>query len=167
MHGMFHDPRFTAMGLFIEVQKGITGAFNDVFIRHGLSGNDFDALIRLARAPGHSLRMSELAGQACLSTSGITRVIDRLERAGLVRREACAADRRGYFTTLTDAGQRRLEEVMPALLDSVERHFTGALPPDQLEAFLAALRTLRATRHPGTCDGALPPNHRTEDWESG
>lgn len=157
MHGTFDDPRLTAMGLFIEVHKGLASALGGLFTRHGLSGNDFDVLIRLARSPGHGLRMTDLAGQACLSTSGVTRIIDRLERAGLVRREACASDRRGYLTVLTDAGRQRLEEVVPSLTEGIEEHFTGALPPEELDAFLTALRTLRAKVHPHALDGFSPP----------
>lgn len=163
MNGRFDDPRITAMGLFIEVHKGLASALGGLFTRHGVSGNDFDVLIRLARSPGQGLRMTDLAGQACLSTSGVTRVIDRLERAGLVRREACASDRRGYLTVLTDDGRRRLEEIVPSLSAGIEEHFTGVLPPDQLDAFLTALRTLRTKVHPHALDGFTPQSATPEN----
>lgn len=158
MHGTFNDPRLTAMGLFIEVHKGLASALSGVFARHGVSGNDFDVLIRLARSPGQGLRMTDLAAQACLSTSGVTRIIDRLERAGLVRREPCAADRRGYFTVLTDSGRQRLEEIVPPLADGIEQHFTGVLPAEQLDGFLTALHSLRARANPDALDGATSHN---------
>ena len=60
-----------------------------------VSLGDYDVLINLATAPGGKLRMSELADYVLLSRSGMTRRIDRLESAGLVRRDECAADRRG------------------------------------------------------------------------
>ena len=87
----FDDPRLTVMGLFIEAYQGLIARLDAVHAAHGLSGSDFDALIRLARSPGRQLRMTDLAAQTALSTSGITRIVDRLERAGLISRTRCAA----------------------------------------------------------------------------
>ena len=66
--------------------------------------------MRLARSPGRRLRMTDLAGQTSLSTSGVTRVVDRMDRDGLVRREACASDRRSSYAVITDAGLARLDD---------------------------------------------------------
>ncbi len=85
----FDDPRLTVMGLLIEVCQGLMARLDPVHAAHGLSGSDFDALIRLARSPGHRLRMTDLAAQTSMSTSGITRIVDRLENAGLVGRTRC------------------------------------------------------------------------------
>lgn len=153
-HEPFDDPRLTAMGLLIEVHDGLTGKFDPVFAAHGLSGSDFDLLIRMARSPRQGLRMVDLAAQTCLSTSGITRVMDRLERGGLARRRACPEDRRATFATLTDAGRDRLTELLPDLLDAIDKWFTGQLTPEQLDATLTALRTLRGAVHPGATAGA-------------
>ena len=76
--------------------------------RHRLTVSEFDVLITLFNAPGHRLGMSALASQAMLSPAGTTHLVTRLERDGLVRREVDPADRRKWFTVLTDEGDRTL-----------------------------------------------------------
>ncbi|HJT04354.1 MAG TPA: MarR family transcriptional regulator [Pseudonocardiaceae bacterium] len=150
----FDDPRLTAMGLFIEAYQGVIARLDPVHAAHGLSGSDFDTLIRLARSPERRLRMTDLAAQTALSTSGITRIVDRLERAGLVCRTRCPADRRSCFAVLTSAGEQRLAGDVPDIVDAIERSFTGVLTAQQLGAFVAALQTVRDTVHPDATAGA-------------
>ena len=140
---LFDDPRLTAMGLMVETHHGLTAKLGGLFRDHGMSGSDFDVLIRLARSPYQSLRLTDLAAQTSMSTSGITRVIDRLERAGLAERVACRTDRRAFFVGLTDEGNRRLSKLVPELTAGIDRWFTGVLSPEQLDALLDAMRTLR------------------------
>ncbi|MFC0866294.1 MarR family winged helix-turn-helix transcriptional regulator [Sphaerimonospora cavernae] len=144
----FDDPRLTAMGLLAEVFTGLTGKTNPTFAEAGISEVDFETLIRLARSPEQRLRMSDLAAQTSLSTSGITRVVDRLEREGLVARHPCASDRRASYAALTEAGAARLEQVLPQHLKDIETWFTGLLSPDQLDRFLEALRVIRDVVRP-------------------
>ncbi|MGW4641854.1 MarR family winged helix-turn-helix transcriptional regulator [Sphaerisporangium sp. NPDC004334] len=148
------DPRLTAMGLMAEVYLGLTAKMNAAFTASGLSEIDFETLIRLYRSPGRRLRMSDLAAQTSLSTSGVTRVVDRLEREGLVERVACATDRRASYATLTDAGAARLEAVLPQHIEDIETWFTGLLPPERLEDFLASLRIIRDVVRPCATAGA-------------
>lgn len=150
----FHDPRLTAMGVFVEAFKGVSDKVGEVHARNGLSGVDFDALIGLARSPQRQLRMSELAAQAGLSTSGVTRIVDRLERTGLVRRQPSPGDRRGSLTVLTDTGQNRLRAELPELVEVIERWFTGLLTEDQLHALIGAMHTVRQAVRPGAIAGA-------------
>lgn len=147
------DPRLTAMGLLVEVFEGVTERLDAVHASQGLSGNDFDTLIRLARSPGQQLRMTDLALQTSLSTSGITRVVDRLERKGLVRREACPHDRRSFMAVLTDEGSERVHATLPPLLETIERWLTGPLSAEQLDAMMNGLRTVRDTVRPGAAAG--------------
>ncbi|MFC5822314.1 MarR family winged helix-turn-helix transcriptional regulator [Nonomuraea insulae] len=150
----FDDSRLTAIGLLTEVHAGLLGRFQPVLGAAGLSEIDFETIIRLARSPHQRLRMSDLAAQTGLSTSGVTRVVDRLERDGLVRREACASDRRASYAALTDDGRERLESVLPEHLRDIERCFTGLLGTDELEAFLGSLRKIRAVVRPCATAGA-------------
>ena len=154
MTDIFEDPRLTAMGLFIETYEGLVARLDSVHAGHGLSGKDFDALIRLGRSPGRRLRMTDLAAQTSLSTSGITRVVDRLERAGSVRREPDPADRRSSYAVLTDTGMKQLAADLPDTIGTIERWLTGLLTPPQLDAFLAALYAIRAQVRPGATAGA-------------
>lgn len=148
MDDLFSDPRLTVSGLLFEAHEGFVARVEPVIRRSGLSALDLNALIRLSRSPGRRLRMSDLATQTSLSTSGVTRLVDRLAAAGLVEREACAEDRRTTFAVLTAAGAERLEQVLPAYLDAVERWFTGLLTPEQLDALAAGLRIVRDAVRP-------------------
>jgi MarR family 2-MHQ and catechol resistance regulon transcriptional repressor len=148
------DPRFTAVGLFAEAYTGLTNRFAAQFEQHRLSPVEFEVLMRLARSPGHRLRMSDLAGQTTLSTSGVTRVVDRMDRDGLVRREACASDRRSSYAVITDAGLSRLEEVLPGHLELIQQWFTGQLSPAQLDQMLEALRRIRDAVNPCATAGS-------------
>src|SRR4051812_6672576 len=73
-----------------------------------LSMDSYDALLTLFGAPKRRLRLSELAERALLTRSGVTRLADRLERDGLLRREDCPGDRRGSYAVLTDKGEAEL-----------------------------------------------------------
>jgi DNA-binding MarR family transcriptional regulator len=148
------DPRLTAMGLLAEVHTGLMAKMAGAFAASKLSDIDFETLIRLGRSPDHRLRMSDLAAQTSLSTSGVTRVVDRLERDGLVKRVACASDRRASYATLTEEGLARLESVLPRHIEDIDRWFTGLLTPDQLTTLLAALRTIRDVVRPCATAGA-------------
>jgi DNA-binding MarR family transcriptional regulator len=150
----FDDLRITAMGLFTEAFTGLTARVSEQLASHGVSIVEFEVLIRLARSPQCQLRMTDLAAQTQLTTSGITRVVDRLERTGLVCREACPTDRRSSFAVITDAGRARMEEVLPGHIELIEHWFTGRLTPDQLALMLDALRVVRDAVRPEATSGA-------------
>jgi MarR family transcriptional regulator, 2-MHQ and catechol-resistance regulon repressor len=150
---VYDDPRITAMGLFTEAFAGVSARLACELARHELAPVEFEVLLRLSRSPQRRLRMSDLAAQAQLTTSGITRVVDRMERDGLVRRSACPTDRRSSHAVITDAGLTRLAEVLPAHLDLIERWFTGLLSEEQLAALLDALRTVRDAVRPSAIAG--------------
>lgn len=150
----FDDPRLTAVGLLAETFAGLHAKLATTLSAHGLSPMEFEVLLRLARSPGSRLRMTDLAAQADLSASAVTRVVDRLERSGKVRRETCASDRRGWFAVLTETGSQALATVVPAHVADVERWMTGPLTREQLAALLEALRAIRdQVRPPVTADG--------------
>ncbi len=151
------DPRFTAIGLFAEAYTGLTSRFAAQFEEHRLSAVEFEVLLRLARSPGRRLRMTDLAGQTSLSTSGVTRVVDRMDRDGLVRREACASDRRSSYAVITEAGLARLDEVLPGHLALVQQWFIGQLSPEQLDGMLNALRAIRDAVNPCATAGSEEP----------
>jgi DNA-binding MarR family transcriptional regulator len=147
------DRRITAMGLFGEAYSGLTARFSAQFAAHGLAPIEFEVLIRLARSPGHQLRMSDLSAQTSLTTSGVTRVVDRLERGGLVARIACPSDRRSMYAVLTAEGQCRLDAILPGHLEMIDQTLISLLSPEQLDGFLAALRIIRDAVRPGATAG--------------
>jgi MarR family 2-MHQ and catechol resistance regulon transcriptional repressor len=148
------DPRLTAVGLLAEAYTGLMNRFAVQFEQHRLSSVEFEVLMRLARSPGDRLRMTDLAGQTTLSTSGVTRVVDRMERDGLVRREACPSDRRSSYAVITDAGQERLAQVLPGHLELVQRWYVGLLPDGRLDDLLESLRTVRDAVNPCATAGS-------------
>jgi len=151
------DPRFTAVGLFAEAYTGLTNRFAAQFDQHRLSTVEFEVLLRLARSSGRRLRMTDLAGQTSLSTSGVTRVVDRMDRDGLVCREACPTDRRSSYAVITDAGLIRLEQVLPGHLALIEQWFIGQLTPDQFDDLLRSLRQIRDAVNPCATAGSDEP----------
>ena len=92
----------------------------------------YDVLVQLSEAPARELRMSELADAVLLSRSGLTRLVDRLEREGLVQRRPCLDDARGTLAALTEAGLDRLRAAAPVHLRGVREHFTSRFDADEL-----------------------------------
>ncbi len=154
---VFDDPRITAVGLLVEAYAGLSARFAAQFEEHGLSPVEFEVLTRLARSPGNQLRMTDLAAQTSLSTSGVTRVVDRMERDGLLTRRACASDRRSSYAVVTATGLKRLDEVLPGHLRIIEQWFTGQLDQASLTALLDGLRRVRDAVHPGATAGSADP----------
>jgi MarR family transcriptional regulator, 2-MHQ and catechol-resistance regulon repressor len=76
---------------------------------HGLTINDFEALLHLSRADGGRMRRVDLAEGLLLTASGVTRLLDGLEAAGYVERAACDSDRRVVYAVITDKGREKLE----------------------------------------------------------
>lgn len=151
---LIDDPRITALGLLVEVHAGLAARFTTQLDEHGLSPVEFEVLMRLARSPDQRLRMTDLAAQTSLSTSGVTRVVDRMERVGLLRRCACTSDRRSSFAVVTAAGMARLDETLPGHLEVIEQWFTSQLDPAALRNLLVGLRTVRDAVHPGATAGS-------------
>jgi MarR family 2-MHQ and catechol resistance regulon transcriptional repressor len=148
------DDRITAFGLFSEAFTGLTSRLAPQLAEHGLAPVEFEVLIRLAHSPGGQLRMTDLSSQTSLTTSGVTRVVDRLERSGLVCRRACPTDRRASYAAITEAGSDRLAQVLPGHLAMIEQCFTGLLDPEQLASFMQILRTIRDAVRPNAVAGA-------------
>lgn len=100
---------------------------------HHLSVREFDVLITLFNGPDSQLRMSALAQRVMLSPSGLTRLVERLERSGLVRRQPDPDDARSYRAGLTDAGQQRLDEARPTHNAVIRCHFLDHLSPEEVQ----------------------------------
>ena len=115
---------------------------------HGLSLSDYDVLLRLARAPEGKLHMTELARRIMFSPSGLTRVVDRLVRDGLVERLRDTADARVVFARLTEKGRDRLRKAAQTHVRGIRQHFTGRLSPRQMRNVAAALEVIAGPHEP-------------------
>jgi DNA-binding MarR family transcriptional regulator len=87
----------------------------------------YDVLLELWEAPDHRLRLHELAHAVVLSRSGVTRLVDRLEAAGFLRREPDPDDRRGAYAAITRAGRAAMLRAWPTYARGIERYFAAEL----------------------------------------
>lgn len=128
-----HPPHVTAWRAFLEAHRRVTSRLEDELqAAHGIPLPWFDVLAALAESEDQRCRMQELAQAVLISKSGLTRLVDRMQRAGLVTREACAEDRRGTYAALTDEGRRVLDECSTTYVLGATEHFSDLL--DEAEA---------------------------------
>jgi len=107
----------------------------------------YDVLWGLEQAPEQKLRMSDLAEQVVLSRSNLTRLVDRLEEAGLVERERSEEDRRGAYAVVTEAGKRMRAKMWPVYQRGIRDLFEGQISDEEADVVTAALsRVLAAAR---------------------
>jgi DNA-binding MarR family transcriptional regulator len=110
----------------------------------GLMPSEYMVLMHLSEQPNRAMRMSELADMGTLSGSGMTRVVERLVRTGLVERVRCEEDARGQFAVLTDRGLARLDAAYPDHLVGVRRHVFDHLAGFDLKALANAFSQIAA-----------------------
>src|ERR671935_703997 len=109
---------------FLRAHAAVTRQLDRELVNeHGLTINDYEVLLRLARAEGRRMRRVDLAEQVMLTPSGITRLLDGLEQFGYVERAACASDRRVTYAVLTDAGLAKLQEASETHLERLRELF--------------------------------------------
>jgi DNA-binding MarR family transcriptional regulator len=108
----------------------------------GLSHPQYEVLARLADAPGGRLRMTELAGAALTSKSGLTYQVGQLAKAGFVAREGCQSDERGIVAVLTEKGRRKLREAAPGHAALVRELFVDGMSREQFAALARGIAAL-------------------------
>jgi DNA-binding MarR family transcriptional regulator len=132
--------------------KAIRSLSAQLVADHGLTINDYEVLLRLSHAPDRRMRRVDLAANVLLTPSGITRLLDGLEQAGLVERAACASDRRVVYAVITDAGLARLKAAAATHVPQVEGLFNSRLDPEQLETLTTALERLGVDETELSCE---------------
>jgi DNA-binding MarR family transcriptional regulator len=120
---------------------------------HGLTISDYEVLLRLGRAPDRRMRRVDLAEQVLLTASGITRLLDGLEREGFVERGSCDTDRRVVYAVLTDAGLTKLREASTSHLAQIDAFFTARFDEGELDELRSLLARL-GENEPGPCGTA-------------
>jgi DNA-binding MarR family transcriptional regulator len=99
---------------------------------HGLPLTSYEVLLHLSKSDGGKMRMCDVAESVLLSRSGLTRLVDRLERDGLVERVSCADDARGAYARLTPSGRAKLEQASSTHLEGIREHFLSQFSPSEL-----------------------------------
>ncbi len=113
--------------------------------------SSYDVLLALVQAPNRRLRMHELAHAVVLSRSGLTRLVDRLEQEGLLRRDRDGSDRRATYAVLTLKGFRAFRSAWPVYAQGIVKHFTHALTEEEVHTLTQMLeRVLLATQQPSS-----------------
>jgi DNA-binding MarR family transcriptional regulator len=97
---------------------------------HGLTVNDYEALLHLARAEDGRMRRVDLAERLILTASGVTRLLDGLETSGWVERASCASDRRVTYAVLTPAGRKKLREASESHMADIRSYFEARFSTD-------------------------------------
>ncbi|MGK5555482.1 MarR family winged helix-turn-helix transcriptional regulator [Actinomadura kijaniata] len=120
----------------------------DLLADHDLALGSYDVLMHLGESPDGRLRMNDLADRVLLSRSGLTRLVDRLQREGLVERQSCTSDARGLYAVLTPAGRARLAAATPTYQRGVREYVLSRLDADDLRQFGAILEKLADEREP-------------------
>jgi DNA-binding MarR family transcriptional regulator len=124
---------------FLRVHSGLVRQLNaELETAHELPLAHYEVLFHLDCAPDSRLTMSELSKSVLLSQSGVTRLVDRLVRSGLVMREGCTEDRRVMYARLTEEGRQALCEARPLLIEGVRQRFLSHFDDAELDALADA-----------------------------
>ncbi len=142
------DERLEAWREFLTAHAVLTDVLAaELQAERGLPLTWYDVLFQLSLAPGGERRMQELAGAVLLSKSGLTRLVSRMEQAGLVERRPCPTDLRGTIAALTPTGTAALRRARPVHLRGIREHFASQLSDDETRALRSAFgKVLEAAR---------------------
>jgi DNA-binding MarR family transcriptional regulator len=144
MNESLEENRLAAWRAFINAHASVIDRIEQELAKAGqLPLTSYDVLVALAEAPGHRLRMNDLARSVVvLSRSGVTRLADRLEAEGLLRRERTAEDRRGAYAVITDKGLDALDRARPIYAQGIARHFARFLNDAEVQTLTSALERI-------------------------
>jgi DNA-binding MarR family transcriptional regulator len=139
--------------LFLRAHAAVVGELSaELEAEHGLTINDYEVLLRLAHAPDRMMRRVDIAEQVLLTPSGITRLLEGLERAGFVDRANCATDARVKYAHLTDAGYAKLRAAAKTHVAGIARLFLDRFDERERELLSDFLRRLGQGSEPCTPD---------------
>ncbi|MFD7919223.1 MarR family winged helix-turn-helix transcriptional regulator [Streptomyces sp. NPDC059740] len=134
------EPEMAAWHAFLEASNRVNRRLEQQLKEDaGLSHPQYEILVRLEAAPGHEIRMTELAESLLTSKSGLTYQVGRLEARGLVDRRSCPTDERGVVAALTEEGARTLRAAAPGHVAAVRESLIDVLSPQELDALADGL----------------------------
>jgi DNA-binding MarR family transcriptional regulator len=143
----------------IDAHATLTGSLEEALREADLPPLSwFNLLWTLDQVPDKRLRMNELALLLSLSRGGLTKLVDRLEDAGLVSRAACPSDRRGYHVVQESSGSDMLGKMWPVYEAELDRHLAGSLSDEEAETIRVSLtRAARSACELDNEEGARQP----------
>ena len=147
------EPDHVAWIRFLRAHAAVTRELSTrLEAAHGVSLRDYDVLVQLYHAPEHRLRRIDLARTVILSPSGITRLLEGLERAGWVAKHHCESDQRVTYAVLTETGLTKIEECRGTHLGDIEELFGSRFNAEERER-LAELLGRLPLADAGACNG--------------
>jgi MarR family 2-MHQ and catechol resistance regulon transcriptional repressor len=139
------SPSVVVVGRLIDAHSRLTRELSAQLVAaHRLTLSEYEVLMLLARAPDGAMRRVDLAHEACLSPSGVTRMLDRLEGAGLVAKRECREDARVTYAALTEAGLAKLERCAPDHVAAIERLLGERFDGHEVDSLVELLGRLSA-----------------------
>jgi DNA-binding MarR family transcriptional regulator len=136
----------SAVEAFVRLVRGhaaTTRAMNAQLVAdHGLTINQYEALLYLARADDRRMRRVDLAERLVLTASGVTRLLDGLEQSGYVDRDSCASDRRVTYAVLTDTGLEKLRTASTSHVADIRSYFESRFEAEELDQLVGLLNRL-------------------------
>ena len=139
------EPHLSAWRAVLNVHASVVGRVEAALADAGLPPLAwYDVLWAVRRAPEQRVRMAELADSVTLSRGGLTKLVDRLEAAGLLRRQPVEDDGRGLYAVLTDAGEELLRRMWPVYSSVLREAFVGSISPDEAALIAAGLERAKA-----------------------
>jgi MarR family transcriptional regulator, 2-MHQ and catechol-resistance regulon repressor len=136
--------RIAAWMALLDAHSRLTGRLEAELERsHGLSLTEYEVLYRLSASPGHRLRLNQLTSHARMTKSGVSRLVERLQRDGLLCTERCPSDRRGAYAVLTSEGQAVFRRAAALHLRGVQDHFGRHLDDSEAASLRATLERVR------------------------
>ncbi|MBW4078908.1 MAG: MarR family transcriptional regulator [Acidobacteria bacterium] len=141
------DERVVLFGLLLETNARLSKSLGlELEAQCELPLAWFEVLLQLRKSPNGRLKMAQVADAIVHSTGGTTRLIDRLEQAGLVERQLCPSDRRAIHVAITDLGNAKLDEALSVHLEYLQDTLVSRLSADERATLTALLTKLNATR---------------------
>ena len=139
------------VNLVVSHSRLMSALDEELRAEHGSTMGDYDVFVQLSRAPGGRLRMCDLASAVLLSPSGLSRRVERLERAGLVQRRRSDDDARSIEAALTDEGKRYFRRLRKTHRAGVRERFADRFSEEELETLAGLLSRLTGTSEPDSC----------------
>jgi DNA-binding MarR family transcriptional regulator len=156
----------------LRAQAGVAGNLErELMAAEGLPLAWFEVLLVLDQAPDGALRLQRLMDTVLMTKSGVSRLVDRMEAAGLVVRSGCPSDRRGAFAVITELGREKLHRATPIHSGGIERHLGKVLDAEEAarlrDALSAVADALGSEAVFAGCPGVDAENHADADPEGG
>jgi DNA-binding MarR family transcriptional regulator len=157
------DQQSTTLNAWVNLLRSHAAVTRDLSARlvaeHGLTINDYEALLHLSRAEESALRRVDLAERLVMTASGVTRLLDGLERAGYVEKGTCDSDARVTYAVLTEDGRTKLADASCSHIAAIRELFEERLEPADIATLADILGRLPSAAETCALESAAAAAH--------